>query len=69
LVILFINWVLKSVEHYLETHQKDNPAADPYVKSPTANNDNNPAKNDNNKNDPNRNNPAKNPANTDSKKA
>lgn len=64
LVILFINWILKSVEHYLETHQKDNPAADPYVKSPTANNDNNPAKND-----PNKNNPAKNPANTDSKKA
>lgn len=64
LVILFINCVLKSVEHYLETHQKDNPAADPYVKSPTANNDNNPAKND-----PNKNNPANNPANTDSKKA
>lgn len=64
LVILFINCVLKSVEHYIETHQKDNPAADPYVKSPTANNDNNPAKND-----PNKNNPANNPANTDSKKA
>ena len=31
-VILFINWVLKSVEHYLENHQKDSPIADPYKK-------------------------------------
>lgn len=30
LVILFINWILKSVERYLETHQKNNPAAEPY---------------------------------------
>ena len=30
--ILFINWVLKSVEHYLENHQKDSPIADPYEK-------------------------------------
>ena len=32
LVILFINWILKFVEHYLENHQKDNPIADPYEK-------------------------------------
>ena len=31
-VILFINWILKSVEHFLENHQKDNPIADPYDK-------------------------------------
>ncbi len=31
-VILFINWVLKFIEHYLEKHQTDNPAADPYEK-------------------------------------
>ena len=31
-VILFINWVLKFIEHYLENHQKDNPMADPYDK-------------------------------------
>lgn len=31
-VILFINWILKWFEHYLENHQKDNPAADPYDK-------------------------------------
>lgn len=32
LVILFINWVLKFVERYMEGHQKDNPIADPYEK-------------------------------------
>jgi len=32
LVILFINWILKFVEHYIENHQKDNPMADPYDK-------------------------------------
>lgn len=32
LVILFINWILKIVEHYIENHQKDNPVADPYDK-------------------------------------
>ena len=31
-VILFINWVLKSVEHYLEKHQKDSPLSAPYNK-------------------------------------
>ena len=31
-VILFINWILKFIEHYLENHQKDNPYADPYDK-------------------------------------
>ncbi|MBO7490237.1 MAG: MgtC/SapB family protein [Bacteroidales bacterium] len=31
-VILFINWILKFIEHYLENHQKDNPIADPYEK-------------------------------------
>ena len=31
-VILFINWILKFIEHYLENHQKDSPYADPYEK-------------------------------------
>ena len=31
-VILFIYWILKFIEHYLENHQKDNPVADPYEK-------------------------------------
>lgn len=31
-VILFINWVLKSFEHFLEAHQKDSPIATPYKK-------------------------------------
>ncbi len=31
-VILFINWVLKFIEHYLENHQKDSPLAYPYIK-------------------------------------
>ena len=31
-VILFINWVLKTVEHHLESKQKDNPLSDPYEK-------------------------------------
>jgi len=30
--ILFINWILKLVEHYLEKHNKNNPVADPYKK-------------------------------------
>ena len=29
-VILFINWILKFVEHFIEKHQKENPVADPY---------------------------------------
>lgn len=32
-VILFINWILKLVEHYIERHEKDNPIADPYEKA------------------------------------
>ena len=31
-VILFINWILKWVEHRIEDNQKDNPMADPYDK-------------------------------------
>ena len=30
--ILFINWVLKWVEHTIENHSKDDPFADPYDK-------------------------------------
>lgn len=30
--ILFINWVLKAVEHAIENHSKDDPFADPYDK-------------------------------------
>ncbi|KWW30954.1 MAG: putative Mg2+ transporter-C (MgtC) family protein [bacterium P3] len=31
-VILFINWILKIVEHAIENHSKDDPFADPYEK-------------------------------------
>ena len=32
-VILFITWILKFIEQYLETHQRDRPYADPYEKN------------------------------------
>ena len=30
--VLFINWVLKLLEHYIENHKKDDPFAEPYEK-------------------------------------
>lgn len=38
MVILFINWILKWVEHLIENHQKDNPLADPYEEKNEKNN-------------------------------